>query len=113
MPRVNIYIRNADWEDWQMIDDIPGFISNAIARENLEAKIAVRDHIVNEGRELGILDDAETEDAKLGTVKRPIKTAEDAVKAVFPEAKVQKFCPNGHPIPEDRDRCFGKGCKYS
>ena len=22
------------------------------------------------------------------------------------------FCKNGHPIPDGRDRCLGKGCKY-
>lgn len=22
-------------------------------------------------------------------------------------------CKNGHPIPDGRDRCMGKGCKYS
>lgn len=24
-----------------------------------------------------------------------------------------KLCKNGHAIPEGRDRCMGKGCKYS
>lgn len=24
-----------------------------------------------------------------------------------------KLCKNGHPIPAGRDRCMGKGCKYS
>lgn len=24
-----------------------------------------------------------------------------------------KFCKNGHAIPEGRDRCLGKGCKYA
>lgn len=23
------------------------------------------------------------------------------------------FCKNGHPIPEGRTRCLGKGCKYA
>lgn len=59
MPRVNIYIRKDDWEEWQMIDDVPEFITRAIARENLEGKIAARDHIVREGKELGILSNEE------------------------------------------------------
>lgn len=25
----------------------------------------------------------------------------------------QRTCKNGHPIPEGRDRCLGKGCKYA
>lgn len=34
----------------------------------------------------------------------------------FAERVLEKstgFCKNGHPIPEGRDRCLGKGCKYS
>lgn len=23
------------------------------------------------------------------------------------------YCKNGHPIPEGREKCLGKGCKYS
>ena len=30
MPRVNIYIRNADWEKWQQIADKPRFIQDAL-----------------------------------------------------------------------------------
>lgn len=53
MPKVTIWVRQDDWEDWQMIGDIPEFIHTAIARNNLEDKIAVRDHIVREGKQLG------------------------------------------------------------
>lgn len=24
-----------------------------------------------------------------------------------------EFCPHGHPIPEGRSKCMGKGCKYA
>lgn len=48
-------------------------------------------------------------DTSLGP--RVIKTPEDAVKAVFPNA--QKYCPNGHAIPDGRSKCLGKKCKYS
>lgn len=41
-----------------------------------------------------------------------INSAED-VKKIFPTAKSQAFCKNGHLIPEGRDKCLGKGCKYS
>lgn len=30
MPRVNIYIRNEDWEAWEAIKDKPEFIHNSI-----------------------------------------------------------------------------------
>jgi len=26
---------------------------------------------------------------------------------------ITSFCKNGHPIPEGRSKCLGKGCKYS
>ena len=30
------------------------------------------------------------------------------------DARMQpKVCKNGHPIPYPKDRCLGKGCKYS
>lgn len=35
------------------------------------------------------------------------------VKNIFPEAKAQKFCKEGHPVPEGRTKCLGKGCRYS
>ena len=30
-----------------------------------------------------------------------------------PKELEPKFCKNGHPIPYPKDRCLGKGCKYS
>jgi len=29
------------------------------------------------------------------------------------EEKPMDFCKEGHPIPEGRTKCMGKGCKYS
>lgn len=38
----------------------------------------------------------------------------DNVVAVGKALGVQeKLCLNGHPIPEGRSKCLGKGCKYS
>lgn len=59
MPKVTIWVREADWEAWQMIDDIPDFITRSIAREIVEDAIQVRDHIVKEGRKLGKLPEQE------------------------------------------------------
>lgn len=50
--------------------------------------------------------------AKLLQPVEIIKTPADAKKAVQPKDDM-KFCPNGHPIPEGRTKCMGKGCKYS
>lgn len=48
-----------------------------------------------------------------------IKTPEQAAKIVqtvsggMGGAKGMSFCKEGHPIPEGRTKCLGKGCKYS
>jgi hypothetical protein len=31
MPKVTIYIRNDDWENWSMIEDVPEFVRTSIA----------------------------------------------------------------------------------
>lgn len=67
MPKVTIWVRNDDWQDWMMIEDVPEFIHAAIARQNLEDGIAVREHVVDEGKRLGKLPE------------HPIKTFEDPV----------------------------------
>ena len=38
-----------------------------------------------------------------------LKVAVEEVKSIYRN----EMCPNGHPIPEGRERCMGKGCKYS
>lgn len=36
------------------------------------------------------------------------------IKPVVADAKSNfGFCKEGHPIPAGRDKCLGKGCKYS
>lgn len=42
-------------------------------------------------------------------------TATKVNKMLFAEARSnsKNFCPNGHAIPDSRDRCLGKGCKYA
>lgn len=32
---------------------------------------------------------------------------------IIPKELEPKFCKNGHPVPYPKDRCLGKGCKYS
>lgn len=38
----------------------------------------------------------------------PGETTKYVEQTIGPE-----FCKNGHPIPEGRTKCLGKGCKYS
>lgn len=34
-------------------------------------------------------------------------------RSAIPKEFIPRFCKNGHPIPAGRDKCLGKGCKYS
>jgi len=47
--------------------------------------------------------------------ENPVEMAKNVVKVQNDPAftGAMRFCPNGHPKPEGRDRCLGKGCKYS
>lgn len=40
---------------------------------------------------------------------------DNLVKIMSSKTKISNtlFCKNGHPIPEGRDKCLGKGCKYA
>lgn len=35
------------------------------------------------------------------------------VKEIKAKQANMKMCPNGHPIPEGRSKCMGKGCKHA
>lgn len=41
------------------------------------------------------------------------KLKPDTLKADLPPELKPRFCPNGHAIPYPKDKCMGKGCKYS
>ncbi len=51
--------------------------------------------------------------AKVPTQERYVQTPEGIVGPVSLKPKVDRFCKEGHAIPPNRDRCLGKGCKYS
>lgn len=40
-----------------------------------------------------------------------IRTPQQAAEAVKPAG--MRFCKEGHPMPEGRSKCLGKGCKYA
>lgn len=88
MPRVNIYIREDDWQKFQAIEDRPLWLSHALRNTDVPK--------VNK---------AITERKEIEKVMKPFMKhmARNTVG----------FCPNSHPIPEGREKCLGKGCKYS
>ncbi len=108
MPKVTVYVRNEDIEEWRSIGAKTTFIHNALK--------AVREGGLES---LGLIVDDRTQvtyiDKPLVKAKGFIKTPEqavEAVKQVFGK-EVATYCPNGHAIPEGRSKCLGRGCKYS
>lgn len=87
MPQQTIYIRNDDMPKWKALKNKSEFLSNAL-----------------NGQIFGkIIKDVWDPDS--------IPTIE-TIPAV-PKELEPRFCKNGHPIPYPKDRCLGKGCKYS
>jgi hypothetical protein len=89
MPHANIWIRKDDWELWEKVENKSEFISRAL---NPPTPKSI------------------TEPIK----PRPQNNFFTESKPIVKQAKSNfSFCKNGHPIPEGRDSCMGKGCKYS
>lgn len=85
MPRVNVYIRNEDWDIWQAIDNGSQFLHDALVAY-----------------------------AEKNPVKPIIRTKSDAeLAAARIKPDKRRYCKNLHLIPEGRDKCLAKGCKYS
>lgn len=49
--------------------------------------------------------------ALCGSNEQPVETT--LLHESVPITNDSSFCPYKHPIPNGRDRCLGKGCKYS
>jgi len=109
MIQITAYLRDEeDLKIWKAIGNKAAFIHDALQVQNStlhgtmypegETKIPGGKVVVNE--------------------TKIIKTPEEALKQVAAVGmkKVDigmKFCKNGHPIPEGRTKCMGKGCKYA
>lgn len=86
MPRVNIYIRHEDWEAWLKIENKSQWV-----HEMLKPGLVGNLHEVSVDEIHDVTTSGE----------------------LFFHTKTQNTCKNGHPIPDGRDRCLGKGCKYA
>lgn len=90
MPRVNIYIRNEDWDAWEAIADKPEFIHGALTvlsspgHARLYAEIA----------------------------ERMIDQQPPPPKPDLTQAKISGVCKNGHLLGPN-GKCMAKGCKFS
>lgn len=111
MPRASVWIRNDDWEKWQLIDNKAELISQAINRSEItvvtrKGELKTKQTIHPPADSPAIVMDAATEEASHITAKS-YSGANEAV------AKIKKtFCPDGHYLGTS-GKCLQKGCKYA
>jgi hypothetical protein len=107
MPRVNIYIRNEDYEAWESIEAKPKFIHMSIVNYGLMGETASP----------AVVDVAERDYAK--HVKPDLPKVSDGtlaplVKSLAQTGKPPKnICKVHGTRLDDRGRCLQKGCKYA
>lgn len=101
MIQITAYLRDeADYELWKAIGNKAEFLHNALNLKSKDTKIS--DGLIAGGAQM----------YKLG---KPIKTPEEAKKAVEitkPEASV-KLCPVHKTPLTEAGKCLQKGCKYA
>jgi hypothetical protein len=101
MPHANVWIRKEDWEKWQALDSKSEFIHFALNPEKYQYKTTYQKA-------------AEDFNAEVVDNARKIKNnTQNPVGEAKPTRNSAGFCANGHPIPDGRSKCMGKGCKYS
>jgi hypothetical protein len=82
---------------FETVDSIP------VGASILQPAVAVKPGVTLKGVQLTNPKTTNPFDLPKGTV----------IKTPIPKEMQPKFCKNGHPIPYGRERCLGKGCKYS
>lgn len=83
MPNKTIYIRKEDEELWDSLENKAGKVSELLNNQPKFNKTSNQNEV------------------GLPTSKNK------------PEALKSRFCKEGHPIPYPKDKCLGKGCRYS
>lgn len=90
MAHANVYIRKENETKWEYLNDKSAWVNKKLSGDPdtylLSPKLAKQNPEITE-----VFD-------KL------------AIKAI---GRSNKFCKEGHPIPDGDSRCLGKGCKYS
>jgi hypothetical protein len=100
MPHANVWIRRVNWETWEAIEDKSDWVNKAL--EGV---------VINKDTKLTGFDGV-PDGTSVGEVKEPTLSIPQSTPVITTKIN-QKYCPNGHPFPLGRDRCFGKGCQYS
>lgn len=94
MPNRTQYIRNEDVDAWDALENKSEWIHNHL------------------NQPLPRIMKAEKEGSQKSEENTPsLPHIESKIKE-FQGAKKLAFCKNNHAIPEGRDKCMGKGCKY-
>jgi hypothetical protein len=96
MPHANIWIRKENEDKWEAIPEKSEWINALLANSGSTSRYGAPRTIAGE-------------------------TFREVLSETLPKQPVLKprvsntagYCKEGHPIPPGRDRCMGKGCKYS
>jgi hypothetical protein len=83
MPNATIYIRKENEDAWSELENKSLWINQQLFKSHTDAPLHI-DY-----------------------------TAREPTTETTPKLDNFGFCKNGHPIPEGRIKCLGKGCKYS
>lgn len=103
MPRVNIYIREGDWELWQKIQDKPEWISGLL---NAYSDKTIKPDTTNLYAEVEkILDDPNIKTASE-------LFAEKTAPPILADIPLNRTCKKGHPANE-KGRCHNMRCVYA
>lgn len=110
MPNVTVYIRKDDMDAWRQLPNKSEEISKLLRGQDSS--------LATEGTP-GPVFYEETSTINPESLKG-IKIAGATIDSTpvgknpfYLKPKADKLCKNGHPIPDGRDRCMGKGCKYA
>lgn len=93
MPKATIWIKVENQEAWSKLDQKSAFVNALLAQYDKDTSVQ-----------------AELKEAPVLPVSLNDAFRYNSVPTLKPRSN--KFCKEGHPIPEGRDRCLGKGCKY-
>ena len=95
--RVNIFIRKENEDKWLRIANKSNWVNTILSNsDDTSSWGEVRE--TPAGRMTTVLTEEVTPSIPQTT---PVKNSNFS------------FCKNGHPIPNGRENCLGKGCKYS
>jgi len=112
----NIYIRKDNEDIWESMEDRSDWVNRKLAEEKngtLKPFKRVVNPVFTDGKVLTpapyntpiVLNNDQVKELKQG------KAITGPLTQLTP--RTTKVCKNGHPIPEGRDKCLGKGCKYA